>query len=289
MAIEQTLQSMLYSGAAFPREQLQELMAQPEEAKPLLLQAMEELRSDYRQALSAETKPEFGYAIYVLAQFRETKLFPILIDLLNIPADDSEALFGDTVTEGMGRALATIYDGDVDALKRVIENEAANEYARGQALIAMTMLTLHGRLERDEVIAYYKRLLTVKRSEDSFYLNAEVVQCCNALYPEEVVPEIRNLLGEQFMESIIISTDDIAKTLERDKADVLAASLNDSQYWFVTDAVNEAENWYAIKYGSRPSRKYKYNPAVRVVKIGRNDPCTCGSGKKYKKCCGAAG
>ena len=23
------------------------------------------------------------------------------------------------------------------------------------------------------------------------------------------------------------------------------------------------------------------------VKIGRNDPCPCGSGKKYKKCCGA--
>ena len=22
---------------------------------------------------------------------------------------------------------------------------------------------------------------------------------------------------------------------------------------------------------------------------GRNDPCPCGSGKKYKKCCGAAG
>jgi uncharacterized protein len=27
----------------------------------------------------------------------------------------------------------------------------------------------------------------------------------------------------------------------------------------------------------------------RVVKIGRNDPCSCGSGKKYKKCCGANG
>jgi preprotein translocase subunit SecA len=23
-------------------------------------------------------------------------------------------------------------------------------------------------------------------------------------------------------------------------------------------------------------------------KVGRNDPCVCGSGKKYKKCCGAA-
>ena len=27
---------------------------------------------------------------------------------------------------------------------------------------------------------------------------------------------------------------------------------------------------------------------VRVSKINRNDPCPCGSGKKHKKCCGAA-
>ncbi|MBW1776499.1 MAG: SEC-C domain-containing protein [Deltaproteobacteria bacterium] len=29
-------------------------------------------------------------------------------------------------------------------------------------------------------------------------------------------------------------------------------------------------------------------PSPRKVdaKIGRNDPCSCGSGKKYKKCCG---
>jgi uncharacterized protein len=26
---------------------------------------------------------------------------------------------------------------------------------------------------------------------------------------------------------------------------------------------------------------------VRALKVGRNDPCPCGSGKKYKKCCGA--
>ena len=25
---------------------------------------------------------------------------------------------------------------------------------------------------------------------------------------------------------------------------------------------------------------------VTVTKIGRNDPCPCGSGKKHKKCCG---
>ncbi len=25
---------------------------------------------------------------------------------------------------------------------------------------------------------------------------------------------------------------------------------------------------------------------IKTQKIGRNDPCPCGSGKKYKKCCG---
>ena len=30
----------------------------------------------------------------------------------------------------------------------------------------------------------------------------------------------------------------------------------------------------------------KKKPVVKKEKIGRNDPCPCGSGKKYKKCCG---
>jgi uncharacterized protein len=29
-------------------------------------------------------------------------------------------------------------------------------------------------------------------------------------------------------------------------------------------------------------------PRRSTPKIGRNDPCPCGSGKKYKKCCGGA-
>ncbi len=31
----------------------------------------------------------------------------------------------------------------------------------------------------------------------------------------------------------------------------------------------------------------KSRTVVKGTKVGRNDPCPCGSGKKYKKCCGA--
>jgi len=34
-------------------------------------------------------------------------------------------------------------------------------------------------------------------------------------------------------------------------------------------------------------RKQKAPPSAHAPKVGRNDPCYCGSGKKYKRCCGA--
>ncbi len=38
-----------------------------------------------------------------------------------------------------------------------------------------------------------------------------------------------------------------------------------------------------------PERERKQETVVRVgEKVGRNDPCPCGSGKKYKNCCGAS-
>jgi preprotein translocase subunit SecA len=37
---------------------------------------------------------------------------------------------------------------------------------------------------------------------------------------------------------------------------------------------------------SKGERSSKPQTVVRNKKIGRNDPCICGSGKKYKKCCG---
>ena len=33
-----------------------------------------------------------------------------------------------------------------------------------------------------------------------------------------------------------------------------------------------------------PARR---EPVRKGTQVGRNDPCPCGSGKKYKKCCGA--
>ena len=37
--------------------------------------------------------------------------------------------------------------------------------------------------------------------------------------------------------------------------------------------------------GGAGDKTVKKQPVVKKAKVGRNDPCPCGSGKKYKNCC----
>ncbi len=62
----------------------------------------------------------------------------------------------------------------------------------------------------------------------------------------------------------------------------------------ITAAKNNTRIW--VNKGHTPSELYDISmegqektiefPTLKNQKIGRNDPCPCGSGKKYKRCCG---
>jgi hypothetical protein len=71
------------------------------------------------------------------------------------------------------------------------------------------------------------------------------------------------------------------------KIDDLAGGLSLDE----DDAVKDALNTRAERYDLDPvygedGKELIDEPAAVKVKVGRNDPCPCGSGKKYKKCCG---
>lgn len=56
------------------------------------------------------------------------------------------------------------------------------------------------------------------------------------------------------------------------------------------DWLYELPRWEAVYSQEERKRLYKEQKESTTIrkgkKIGRNDPCPCGSGKKYKKCCG---
>jgi hypothetical protein len=74
----------------------------------------------------------------------------------------------------------------------------------------------------------------------------------------------------------------------RDSIYVVESLINLYEAMGKPDKVNEFKKIHAELQPAEPdvSDNREAEP-VRVVKVGRNAPCPCGSGKKYKRCCGA--
>lgn len=107
-----------------------------------------------------------------------------------------------------------------------------------------------------------------------------------------------NMIAPQFMgfldginESLITFLDldaiepDTEIKLEIDFSKLYKNMLNVPAEWLYT--LEEWDNILSEKERIELEKEYKRSKTVvNDVKIGRNDPCPCGSGKKFKKCCG---
>ena len=89
--------------------------------------------------------------------------------------------------------------------------------------------------------------------------------------PEKAEPLIRALHRE------IGNTDSYLNMLQ---SQITAIKSSYEEHWI--DAAWDGDAWYEEDMPQTPYRRTE-------KKIGRNDPCPCGSGKKYKKCCGRKG
>ena len=65
----------------------------------------------------------------------------------------------------------------------------------------------------------------------------------------------------------------------------LIAICNHSRKWinrgYTSNDIHSGEKNKESQFHHLKEKSY-----IKDVKVGRNDPCICGSGKKYKKCCG---
>lgn len=284
-----------YPKRVFPEEELEAIIANQEEAIPLLMAILEEVRKD--TAKYATNLDYFGhiYAVYLLAQFRVKEAYPIVLELFSLPNEQPDQLFGDMM-DSSGRILASIFGGDVASIKQMIENEEIDEYIRAQAITALAILTLNGEIEREELMSYYRELF---RTIDNMTILTLLINLCTDIYPEEVYEEIKEAYKNDKVDYLMIGMESVDRAMVEGKSSVLARAKRNRHLQKIDDTIGELRNWAYFKNNSRDKHfdqlmnknpgfmsQPKGTPIVNEPKIGRNDPCPCGSGKKYKKCCG---
>lgn len=302
MTVAEIIQELTPYTGRFPKRALQAAIAQREAITPHLLTALEEVADAPERFATRGDYMLHTYALYLLAQFREKRAYPLAINLVMAPGDLPDDLLGDTITQGLQNIPGSIYNGDPVPLQRLVEGEEINEWVRGTAVDVFLVLVHTGQMPRDEACRYFRSLFEggLRREHQQVW---NELTCAVSDLP---APDLLELLRQAYDEGLVDPGYADYDGIERDARDGSRAGSPHllKQYALIDDAICEMEWWAAFRNDedSRPLRKAITGGAALTdhrdfskdrdpeaptpaPKVGRNDPCPCGSGVKYKRCC----
>jgi hypothetical protein len=295
MQINEILQALEHLTGRFPRKAVEAAIAQREAITPHLLQVLERAARDLDWLVADDDYMLHLYAFYLLAQFRETRAYPLIVAFFSHPGEAPMDVAGSFVTEDLGRVLASVSDGDMTGMKQLIENPQVNEYVRNAAMEGMLTLFVEGVVPREPLVTYFRSLFQGGLERTYSYIWTGLVVNSTMLYPEELLPDIQQAFADNFVDEWSVDYAYIEETLAEGQAATLVHLRQDHHYHFINDTVQEMEWWACFtppsssRSVSIPKSFKTQQPVTVPKKVGRNDPCPCGSGLKYKYCCGKPG
>ncbi len=302
MKAAEIIEALTYH-TAYPYEAVAAAIDQPDEVIPGLLEVLEAAIEDLSSVADDLDNIGYIYAMYLLAQFREPRAYPLLVRFFSLPQQETlMRITGDLVTEDLGRMLASTCGGDIGLIQAMLEDRTLDEFIRSAAMSALVVLVAQGVKSREEILTYFQTLFREKLprencTEVDAYIWGSLVSNSLDLYPDMVIEDIRQAYAEDLVDETILDLAYVEEEMERGKAARLNKLQNDRHYTFINDTVAETK-WWAMYQEKTPPRATtmpvlvtrRTGQVVRVGgKVGRNDLCPCGSGKKYKHCCGRSG
>lgn len=200
------------------------------------------------------------HAWRALGQMRaEASLVPLL-DLLRDTIDEHD----DVLNEEIPTVIGMIGPPALPKLVARLFSPRSSLMFTGAIVSAIGTLAEHHPDARHDCVAVLKRLLGGTVVDDQ-ELNGSAVSVLIDLAATETIDTIRAAFARDAVELSI------------------AGDLEDVEIALGLRVTRDTPkpNYHADYYPPPPDDP----PKLRSPKIGRNEPCPCGSGKKYKKCC----
>ena len=187
--------------------------------------------------------------------------------------------------------MAAVFDGDPEPLYDIILDPEADEYVRSRMCETLAMLVHNGSLDRDVVGRFLRDGFMNLRPHARCYVWQGWQSAIILLGMYELSSLVRKAYQRGLIDPGWIQPDefeaDLRRHLDQGKA------RDGDEYSLFGDTIEELSTWrwseeslddvddLGLLDMTDPSAPIT-NP---IRNVGRNDPCPCGRGKKFKKCC----
>jgi len=265
---------------------------------PKLIGVLQEASAEARSGGKREGQAPF-FALFLLAEFKAKEALPAILEAVSLPGELPFDLFGDAITSILSRVLASLAGDRFEVLDHLIGDQGLNQYVRWEGAQAYLLLVRDRRLTRLEAVQHLQQHLREAIQRDDWAIAGPLVSQLARLAPKEAYEDIVEAYRHGIVETILVTLQDVEKSIAEGEVGFLRRQAS----WEPTgiaDTIAELETWAAFRKEpsprpsarppiprAGPSSKLFPPPEPHAHHVGRNEPCPCGSGKKFKKCCGS--
>jgi hypothetical protein len=294
MDVGEILHELTYA-EGLPREALRAASAQRVDIAPLFVKEIEAYLT-LEPAARAKPTPLF-FIFHLLGEWREKAAYRLLAHLLRLPSHEIDAIFGDGITTTSHRVMAAVFDGDPEPLYDIILDSNAEEFIRAGMCETLAMVTLRGELDRALAGRFLRDAFIEMRPQAQGFVWVGWQSAIAMLGMSELKILVKKAFDRGFIDSHVLGFNhfeqDLTRGIERPGE---PWRPDDRDYTLFGDTIDELSGWYCFteQYSEDQERWRQQAEANRARSqrlenpfkgFGRNDPCPCGSGKKFKKCC----
>lgn len=281
-------------GLVIPDEVLKEIVALPRETvivdlEKILLDAIDRYPYFIGLGYAEETHSFPLHAICLLGELKSENSLPAILNLLENNDKVLEFWFGDHLTSTLWLPVYLLSQNNLDLLKRFLLKPGIETYAKSMVSETLAQIVLHQPEKRNEIATIYKDVLSyfsyagIKDNIiDSDFLGLAIGDIINCGLIE-LLPAIKELYEKKYVNPTINGPYEKVEKLLK-KPSVRNHKRNIENIFELYERILKTWAGYKKDKDDYFEDDEIHQPAVSV-KIGRNDPCPCGSGKKYKKCC----
>lgn len=267
--MNELIKEIEYNNGKFPEAQLKEIISRKEEFIPELLEVLRNAKENYEEILEKPNYFAHIYATFLLAQFKEKQSFETIIDLISLPKEIPDDIFGEFLTEDLHKILASVCGGDLLPIKKLVEDSEVNEYVRCAAIKSFIVLLGEGVISQNEVLDYYKSLFEGKLEREFSQVWNELIYDSCEVGPSELYEHIKKAYADELIDEECISLEEVDGAIKiHDKTKF--PKLKDEGYSFVVDTIEELGCWRCFTKSSDKSKSQFMQGINKMKKNNKN-------------------